>query len=84
MQHLERAYYGRVQSTRALQVNREVFRRAAGAEALRELMAERGLGSGPGRSGSPGAGTSRRGRRWLLWGTAAAAVLAALAVLVLL
>lgn len=86
MQHLERAYYGRVQSTRALQVNREVFRRAAGAEALRELMAERGSGSGAGRTAGSGAGIARRRRRWLLWGTVAAAVLgaAALAVLVLL
>ncbi len=85
MQHLERAYYGRVQSTRPPQVNREVFRRAAGAEALRGLMAERGPGAGFSRSGAEtGALAPRRGRRWLLWGAAAAAVLAALLVLALL
>jgi hypothetical protein len=84
-QHLERAYYGRVQSTRALQVNREVFRRAAGPEALRGLMAERGAAGAFGRSGAePGALAPRQGRRWLLWGAVAAGVLAALLVLVLL
>jgi len=84
-QHLERAYYGRVQQVGVLQVNREVFRRAAGPEALRGLMAERSPAlSAFGRSGSaPGASPQGAGR-WLLWSAAAATALAALLVYLLL
>ena len=82
-QHLERAYYARVQQARVLQVNREVFRRAAGAEALRGLMAERGPGFG--RSAfDPEAAAPRRTRGWLLWGAVAVAAIAGLLVFLLL
>ena len=85
-QHLERAYYGRVHQTAALQVNREVFRRAAGSEALAGLMTERAasplaFGRHGLETGEPAGG---RGSRWLLWGAAAAVAAGGLLVFFLL
>jgi hypothetical protein len=83
-QHLERAYYGRVHAGAVLQVNRDVFRRAAGAEALAALMLERAGAFAPGRRLPEARGAAApASRRWLLWGAAAALAAGALALFLL-
>jgi hypothetical protein len=84
MQHLERAYYGRVQGASVLHVNRDVFRRAAGTQALEGLRPEPiPAAFGFGRRGMAGAEHAAR-RPWLLLGAAAAIAAAGLLVFLLL
>lgn len=85
IRRIERALWGRIHDGRILRVNREVFRRAAGREALAaglvptELPVPRGSsGAGPG-AGEGDAGTGATRRRRLAWVVAAGVALLALA-----
>lgn len=85
VQHLERAYYGRVQGTSALHVNRDVFRRAAGPQALSALRAEPMVAPAALDLDRAERGPERGSRRpWLVLGAAAALAAAGLLVIWLL